>query len=77
MKAQAIKLLGGKCCKCGYNKCIDALEFHHENPNEKEFKLGSGNTMSWKEYKQEALKCILVCSNCHKEIHSQLGYIYD
>ena len=58
----------------GYNKCIDALEFHHENPSKKEFKLGSGNTMSWKEYKAEALKCILVCSNCHKEIHSELGY---
>ena len=24
--------------------------------------------------KQEALKCILVCSNCHKEIHSKIGY---
>lgn len=34
----------------------------------------SGNTMSWKDYKKEALKCRLVCSNCHKEIHSELGY---
>lgn len=76
MKIQAIKLLGGKCSKCGYDKCIDALEFHHENPQEKEFKLGSGNTMSWKEYKNEALKCKLLCSNCHKEIHSELGYIF-
>ncbi len=74
MKLQAIKLLGGKCCICGYSKCIDALEFHHEDPTIKEFKLGSGNTMSWKEYKQEALKCMLVCSNCHKEIHSKIGY---
>ncbi len=31
--------------------------------------------MSWKEYKSEALKCILVCSNCHKEIHYKMGYI--
>lgn len=76
MKKQAIKILGGKCSICGYNKCIDALEFHHEDPNEKEFKLGSGNTMSWKEYKDEAMKCLLVCSNCHKEIHSKLGYRY-
>ena len=76
MKKQAIRLLGGKCSRCGYNRCIDALEFHHENPKEKEFKLGSGNTMSWKEYKTEALKCKLVCSNCHKEIHSKLGYTY-
>ena len=76
MKLQAIKLLGGRCSICGYDKCIDALEFHHKNPEEKEFKLGSGNTMSWKEYKLEALKCKLVCSNCHKEIHSKLGYVY-
>ena len=76
MKVQAIKLLGGKCSICGYNKCMDALEFHHEDPSVKEFKLGSGNTMSWKLYRSEALKCILLSSNCHKEIHSRLGYIY-
>lgn len=75
MKIQAIKLLGGKCSICGYDKCVDALEFNHENLQEKEFKLGSGNTMSWKQYKLEALKCKLVCSNCHKEIHNKLGYV--
>lgn len=74
MKLQAIKLLGGRCCICGYDKCIDALEFHHKNPREKDFKLGAGNTISWREYKSEIQKCILVCSNCHKEIHSKIGY---
>lgn len=74
MKLQAIKMLGGKCSVCGYDKCVDALEFHHKNPNEKEFKLGSENTISWEEYKNELRKCILVCSNCHKEIHSKIGY---
>ena len=77
MKKQAVKLLGGKCSICGYNKCIDALEFHHKDPSIKEFKIGSGNTMSWKEYKNEVSKCMLVCSNCHKEIHSKLGYTYN
>lgn len=76
MKRQAIKLLGGKCSICGYDRCIDALEFHHKDPKQKDFKIGSGNTMSWKDYKKEAEKCILVCSNCHKEIHSKLGYVY-
>lgn len=74
MKLQGIKMLGGKCSRCGYNKCIDALEFHHLNSLEKEFKLGSGNTMSWQDYKKELEKCILVCSNCHKEIHCEIGY---
>lgn len=77
MKKQAIKILGGRCSICGYNRCIDALEFHHKDPKEKDFKIGSGNTMSWKDYKAEALKCTLVCSNCHKEIHNRLGYIYN
>lgn len=74
MKLQAIKMLGSKCCICGYNRCVDALEFHHKDPTQKEFKLGAGNTISWQEYKKEASKCILVCSNCHKEIHSKIGY---
>ena len=74
MKKQAVKILGGKCMICGYNKCIDALEFHHKDPTKKEFKIGSGNTMSWKEYRLEVQKCLLVCSNCHKEIHFKIGY---
>ena len=41
MKLQAIKMVGGKYIKCGYDKCVDALEFHHGNPKEKDFKLGS------------------------------------
>ena len=77
MKKQAIKTLWGKCSICGYDKCIDALKFHHKNPKEKDFKIGSCNTMFWRDYKAETLKCILVCSNCHKEIHSELGYIYS
>jgi len=74
MKEKAINILGGKCSICSYTKCINALEFHHQNPEEKEFKLASGNTMSWEQYKKEIGKCILVCSNCHKEIHAKRGY---
>lgn len=77
MKLQAIKILGGKCSICGYNKCVDALEFHHKDPKQKDFRLGAGNTMSWKGYKRELSKCILVCSNCHKEIHSEIGYKFE
>ncbi len=53
MKLQAIKILGSKCCKCGYDKCVDALEFHHEDPRIKEFKLGSGNKYLGKIIKQK------------------------
>jgi len=70
MKKRAIELRGGKCEKCGYNKCIEALQFHHRNPEEKSFGLSqSGNTRSWQEYLNEVMKCDLLCANCHAEEH--------
>lgn len=69
LKEALVKYKGGKCEICGYNKCINALEFHHLNPNEKEFGLSNGNIKSLERLKKEVEKCILVCSNCHHEIH--------
>lgn len=70
MKKEAVKRKGGKCEICGYDKCIDALTFHHIDATEKDFGLAqSGNLHSWEEYLKEVNKCILVCANCHAEIH--------
>jgi len=41
LKQLAIAYKGGKCQFCGYNSCCWALEFHHMNPNEKDFSLAS------------------------------------
>lgn len=73
MKEDSIIYKGGKCCICGYNKCVGALEFHHLNPFEKDFSISSsGVTRSWKKIKMELDKCICVCANCHREIHAGL-----
>ena len=73
MKKQAVKELGGKCEICGYNKCIDALVFHHKDPSEKDFGLAQNGIMhDWKEYLSEAKKCMLLCANCHAEEHFRL-----
>ena len=70
IKDMAIEYKGGKCEKCGYNKCNGALEFHHLNPEEKDFSIStSGTTKSFERIKKEIDKCILVCANCHREIH--------
>jgi len=67
----AVKYKGGKCSLCGYDKCMDALEFHHINSNQKDFGLSqSGLTRSWAKTKRELDKCILVCANCHRELHN-------
>lgn len=67
-KIKLVEYKGGKCEKCEYDKCIDALEFHHLDPIEKDFTI-SGKSWSFDRLKKEVDKCILVCSNCHKEIH--------
>jgi hypothetical protein len=60
---------GGKCCICGYSKCIAALDFHHLDPDAKEGGI-IGTTASLAKQREEAKKCILVCANCHREIHA-------
>lgn len=72
IKKMLVQYKGGKCERCGYNKCIRALEFHHNDPNEKDFGLSNCLTKDIQKLKQEADKCILVCSNCHAEIHQEL-----
>lgn len=73
-KAKLVEYKGGKCQCCGYDKCIKALEFHHLNPTQKDFTI-SGKSRSFEVLKEEANKCILVCSNCHKEIHAGIRKI--
>ena len=63
-----------KGCKiCSYNKCPDALEFHHLDKDKKIFGISVQHFYySWKKILKEIKKCILLCSNCHKELHYKL-----
>lgn len=69
-RQELIKIMGGKCAICGYDKNIAALELHHLDPNQKDYGLSSGNCKSIEQDIEEVKKCILVCANCHREIHS-------
>ena len=74
IKKWALEYKGNKCEICGYNKCSDALEFHHLNPAEKDFSISDRNlVLDWQLIKKELDKCQLVCSNCHREIHSLIN----
>lgn len=73
LKQILVEYKGGKCEICGYDKCLGALEFHHISPSEKNFEIGyKGYTRGIEECKKEVDKCILVCANCHREIHEGL-----
>ena len=63
---------GGKCEICGYNKNLSALEFHHINPEEKSFgiDLRKFSNNKFDKLQEELNKCMLVCANCHREIHN-------
>ncbi len=70
-KEKLIAHFGGKCIGCGYNKCSEVLCFHHINPEEKEFSLSKREMVySYDRLLAEANKCVLLCSNCHMELHA-------
>ncbi len=68
-KKWCVEYKGGKCQICGYNKCMRSLDFHHSDSSQKDYEISS----NWKKSKEELIKeldkCILVCRNCHGEIH--------
>jgi hypothetical protein len=73
LKQTLVEYKGGKCEKCGYDKCVAALDFHHLDINEKQFNISKkGLTLSVEKMKKEVDKCILLCANCHRETHSRL-----
>lgn len=74
IKLWALEYKGNKCQNCGYDKCIDALEFHHTNPQEKDFSISDRKlVLDWNKIKIELDKCILLCANCHRELHSSFN----
>lgn len=78
IKKWALDYKGNQCQCCGYNFCVEALDFHHLDPKEKDFSISDRNIkLDWENIKQELDKCILVCSNCHREIHAGYRTIDD
>ncbi len=71
-KDRMVQSMGGECQCCGYNRTNNALAFHHLDPKEKDLNFGGtrANPQSWKKITEELQKCILVCHNCHAEIHA-------
>jgi hypothetical protein len=70
LKQLVIEYKGGKCVLCGYNKYAGSFDLHHNEDSKKEFGLSArGLTRSWEKIKKETDKCVLVCANCHRELH--------
>ena len=74
VRSMAVAYKGGQCARCGYDRCVEALEFHHTDPTKKDFGVSSkGYTRSWKRVQEELDKCVMLCANCHREVHVELA----
>ena len=73
VREMAVSHKGGKCNLCGYDRCLEALEFHHLDPSQKDFAISQrGHSRSWERVRKELDKCVILCANCHREIHAGL-----
>lgn len=68
-KNWCVEYKGGKCSICGYNKCLRSLDFHHLDAAQKDFEISANWKKPKEKIQKELDKCILVCRNCHGEIH--------
>ena len=59
------------CCKCS-ESAIECLDWHHIDPNEKDSNVSAllNNFRSKERILKEIEKCVLLCSNCHRKVHS-------
>lgn len=73
LKKKCVEYKGGSCCRCGYNRCLGALEFHHKKEEEKDFSISGGHSRSWSAITAELDKCDLLCANCHREAHEAMS----
>jgi 5-methylcytosine-specific restriction endonuclease McrA len=74
IKKQCLEYKGGCCSKCGYDKSDYALEFHHRDPEKKDFSINRGASLVFDKLKEELDKCDLLCANCHREEHERLTH---
>lgn len=76
-KERIVEAMGGSCQICGYDRCLGALELHHLDSSTKEFGFGGirANPRSIDLIKEELKKCVLLCANCHREIHADISQL--
>lgn len=69
-KAQCVEYKGGSCTVCGYDRYQGSFDFHHLDPKEKDFAIAATKAYAFNDkIKSELDKCVLLCANCHREVH--------
>lgn len=74
-KERAYLEFGSSCVLCGYSKCKRALEWHHLDPSTKEVNPTKVFSRKWERIVEELSKCVLLCANCHREVHDGISHV--
>ena len=58
------------CAKCGDTRSY-VLDFHHRDPSIKDANIArmTSNKNKLEDIQKEIDKCVVLCSNCHREFH--------
>ncbi len=73
IKIEAVNYKGGCCQNCEFKEYMGALDFHHLDPDKKDFDFASyGSRNSINDALSELDKCVLLCANCHRMTHAGL-----
>jgi hypothetical protein len=73
VRAILVEEAGGRCCVCGYDRCMAALAFHHVDPASKTLEMNAkGVALAIETLPEEAKKCVLLCANCHAEVENDV-----
>jgi predicted HNH restriction endonuclease len=76
LKRMLVEYKGGACVLCGYSGNFGAFDLHHTGDSPKAFGIAAGGfSRSWESLKREADKCVLLCANCHREVHGGVAHI--
>jgi hypothetical protein len=67
---------GSRCAACGLKDHDVVFDFHHLDPSKKEIGIAC-QVQAWRKIVNEAAKCVMVCSHCHRKIHAGLIVLPD
>jgi hypothetical protein len=75
-KSKAVALMGGTCAGCERTWAEEVFEFHHRDAAAKEFGISQdGIVRSWQKVVAELAKCVMLCANCHREVHAGVRHL--
>jgi len=71
LKVRAVAYMGGRCFGCGRDGLPSIFDFHHRDAADKSFGIGQdGIPRRWDKVVAELEKCVMLCANCHREVHA-------